>query len=104
MGEAIEHIIIAAEHRKEEAKKRKASHMKTSPEMLDSNGIEYEVKNNGIHLIVRHNGKVADFWPSTGKFSVRGSGQYFRGVKMLIRVMRGDFTQEQLDSIARRHN
>lgn len=58
--------------------------------MLTRNGIEFEEKNGGVHLVVTHKGKVADFWPTTGRFCVRGTGQYKRGVRLLIRIMRGD--------------
>lgn len=65
-------------------KAKKLNNMESSTEILEGRGIEFEAKNGGTHLIVQHNGKVADFWPSTGKYNVRGSSQYRRGVYNLI--------------------
>ena len=50
-------------------------------------------------LIVSHKGKVADLWPSTGKFNIRGDKRYFRGVRLLIKILRGDYTDEQFKSL-----
>ena len=71
-------------------KAKKLNNMESSTEILDGRGIEFETKNGGTHLIVQHNGKVADFWPSTGKYNVRGSSKYKRGVYNLI----GDLTND----------
>lgn len=68
---------------KERNKLKKLSNMEYSTELLKSLGIEFESKNNGVHLIVSHNGLIADFWPSTGKYSLR-DGRYKRGVKSLV--------------------
>lgn len=52
--------------RKEELRKQNMKDLATS-------GLAYEVKNNGFHFIIRINGiRVADFYPTTSKWSVRG--------------------------------
>lgn len=99
MSEAIEYIKAAADLRKQDSKKRKAGNMAGSKGMLKSNGIDFEEKNGGVHLIVKHGDRVADFWPTTGKFNVRGDGRYFRGVRLLIKIMRGDYTEEQFKAL-----
>lgn len=71
----------------EEKKKKKESNLEQSTKILESKGIRFESKNFGVHLIVTHNNKIADFWPSTGKWSVRGSGSYRRGVFKLIKEL-----------------
>lgn len=99
MSESIEYIRAASELRKEDGKRRKKNNAKSSANMLSMNGIGFESKNDGLHLIVKHNGRVADLWPSTGKFNIRGDKRYFRGVRLLIKIMRGDYTEEQFKAL-----
>ena len=70
---------------REAGKARRASNRETSPDILRKRGVGFETKNDGAHLIVRHADKVADFWPGTGKYNVRGSKSYRRGVFNLLR-------------------
>jgi hypothetical protein len=78
---------------REAGKERRASNRETSPEVLRQHGVEFEAKNGGAHLVVKHAGKVADFWPGTGLYGVRGkrlsnkphSSPYKRGVFNLLR-------------------
>lgn len=72
---------------REMRREKKQQNLHMSTQILLHKGIEFEEKNYGFHLIVRHSGKVADFWPSTGKYQVRGegSGHYRRGVFNLLR-------------------
>jgi hypothetical protein len=80
--------------RQEESRKRKEANTCNSTAMLERNGFDFESKNSGLHLVVSGKdggeGKIADFWPSTGKFCVRGTNEYRRGVRLLIKVMRGE--------------
>lgn len=78
MGEAFNAL-------REARRERRASHRTTTPELLRERGVAFESKNAGAHLIVRHAGKVADLWPGTGKFQVRGNPRYGRGVFNLLR-------------------
>ncbi len=68
-------------------KEKKEANKMSSTELLTDSGIEFETKNYGTHLIVSHNDKVADFWPSTGKWAIRPSGDYRRGVFKLIKEL-----------------
>ena len=99
MSDSIELIKMAADARKEDTKKKKQSNKSSSMKMLNKNGISFEEKNNGTHLIVVHDDKVADFWPTTGKFNIRGDNRYFRGVRLLIKIMRGDYNEEQFKAL-----
>lgn len=69
---------------KEAARVKKLSNLEFSTKLLTDNGINFESKNGGIHLIINHNNIIADFWPSTGKFQIRGKG-YSRGVRGLLK-------------------
>jgi hypothetical protein len=82
----------------EESKARRASHRQSSIELLRDEGFEIEQKNiqpdcTAAHLVVRGGGRVADFWPGTGKWNIRGetepdgSTRYRRGVRNLIRKL-----------------
>lgn len=66
---------------------KRARNREYSAKALTGAGIRYESKNGGAHLIVRHEGRTADFWPGTGKYSIRG-GKQGRGVFNLIRALR----------------
>lgn len=71
---------------KEAKKQKKISNMEYSTYFLIENGFDVDIRNNGVHLIVSHNDKIADFWPSTGKFIFR-SGISGRGLKRLIKEL-----------------
>ena len=55
----------------EAKKKKKASNLEFSTEKLTKLGVEFESKNGGFHLVINHDGKLVDFWPSTGKYKFR---------------------------------
>ena len=71
---------------KERSKVKKLSNIESSTLMVMDKGYDVYIKNNGVHLIVSHNNKVVDFWPSTGKFIVR-NGKTGHGVKRLIKEL-----------------
>lgn len=68
-------------------KKLTAYNRAQSAKVLTDKGISFTTANNGAHLVVSHYGKVADFWPGTGKYQIRGSDVYRRGVFNLIREL-----------------
>lgn len=68
---------------KERSKQKKISNIESSTLILLDKGYDVDVRNNGVHLIIDWNDKTVDFWPSTGKWIVRG-GKASRGVKGLI--------------------
>lgn len=68
-------------------KKKKLSNLEFSTEKLKQLGVEFESKNGGFHLVVNHDGKVVDFWPSTGKYKFRTRKKYCRGLKKLFKEL-----------------
>jgi len=69
---------------KKHKQEKRASNRDNSAELLMAEGIEFESKNIGAHLIVKGGGKIIDFWPGTGLWIVRGSINKRRGVRQLI--------------------
>lgn len=67
-------------------KAKRASNTKSSTQMLIDNGIDFESKNHGSHLVVNTPKGLIDFWPSTGKFIPRGFGRSGRGVRKVISI------------------
>lgn len=68
---------------------KKEANLKSSTELLEHNNIHFESKNGGVHLIILHGGRVIHFWPSTGKWTPHGSGEYYRGVRKLLTHIAG---------------
>jgi len=75
------------------SQQRRASNRRHSAKMLLESGLECEVKNNGAHLVVDAGTFKVDFWPGTGKWISR-AGKSGRGVKNLIRYIRGEKAPE----------
>ncbi len=70
---------------------KKLKNLESSTKALDDRGIKYKSKNGGTHLIIESDGKdFADFWPSTGKYKLRTSNKYKRGVFKLIRELNNE--------------
>lgn len=67
----------------ESIRKRKANR-ESSTSLLKASSIEFESRNNGIHLIVRDADDIYDFWPGTGLWVKRGETRKYRGVRKLI--------------------
>ena len=63
---------------------KKQSNKEFSTSLLDRRGVDYESKNNGIHLVVYNRDEIIDFYPSTGKWIPRG-GKAKRGVLNLLK-------------------
>lgn len=72
---------------KEIKRAKKQSNLERSTTLLNAKGIEFESKNNGIHLIVRHGEQVFDFYPSTGLFINRVDKKQGRGVFQFIKLL-----------------
>ena len=71
----------------EAGQQKRASNRRSSADILTAREIAFTSNNAGAHLIVTHNGKTADFWPGTGKWRIRGTEPYKRGVFPLIRQL-----------------
>lgn len=72
------------EARKEESKSRRAKHRQNSTAILKAKGIPFESKNGGAHLIV--DGRI-DYWPGTGKYTVRKTQHSGRGIFNLLKTI-----------------
>jgi hypothetical protein len=83
MSEAIE---VIADLKAESAARRKSNRERSS-QMLVALGVEFETRNDGAHLIVKHNGVTVDFWPGTGKYITRRTSKHGRGVFNLLKLL-----------------
>jgi hypothetical protein len=62
-------------------KEAKTSRYEANMRILANSGIPYVAYNNGLHIIVD---SYVDFWPSTGRWRLRGSSIRYYGVVKLI--------------------
>lgn len=62
--------------------------------ILESNEMNYKVV--GSRVVVTHNGKVADYYRDMNKFVIRGDDIVCEGIKLLVKILRGDYNDEQL--------
>lgn len=67
-------------------KRKKRKNLEWSTNKLKELGIDFESKNDGIHLVVKNGANVANFYPSTGRYMVHG-GIWKRGINNLIKDM-----------------
>jgi hypothetical protein len=68
---------------KEIRQEKRASNRVNGQENLTKEGIPFEIKNNGAHLIVEGNSCFIDYWPGTGRWNSRDGVSGF-GVRSLI--------------------
>lgn len=73
---------------KRERKKKRHQNKEYSTNLLIREKIDFESFKEGDHLVITHNNKVIDFWPSTGKFIDRKTKKHRRGVKVLLLYLR----------------
>jgi len=71
---------------KEAGKAKKLANRTASTKILEELNIPFESKNNGIHLVVQGKHHIIDFWPSTGKFTVRNTSAKGRGIKGVLEL------------------
>lgn len=85
---------IAIEPKKRDRKSRadRKRDRLLSPNFLKENGINFSVKDGGVHLIVESKRGVIDFWPGTGLFIPRNTGFRMQGVQSLL-----DFCGKELN-------
>ena len=76
------------QHRKDRLEKKR-NNLEYSTGLLRKIGINFDSHNGGVHLVVKHGGLIVDFWPSTGKFNDRRHREYRRGIKNLIKHLKG---------------
>lgn len=82
MGKYLKHRLFL--EAQEESRHRRASNRANSAMVLDENAIPYESRNGGAHLIVEIGSDLYDFWPGTGKWKCRSTGEVGRGVFALL--------------------
>lgn len=70
---------------KQESQQRRTGNRENSAKILSDNGVSFESKNVGAHLIVHGHSITVDFWPGTGKWIVR-KGKTGRGVFNLLKL------------------
>lgn len=83
MSEILEEFAI----RKQISKGKKAENLKYSTNKLKELGVNFESKNDGLHLIINHGNKVVNFYPSTGKYICNKHNINNRGLKNLIKFL-----------------
>lgn len=76
-----------------EPQTKKERNLEWSTNHLKDLDINYESKNNGVHLIVKHNGHVVDYWPSTGMYAFRPKPNepdrmYKRGIHCMLKDLK----------------
>ena len=72
---------------KEEGQKKRDRNRESSANILDGEGINFDIKNGGVHLVVYSYEGIIDFWPGTGKWIAR-NGKVGRGVFKLIKYLK----------------
>ena len=77
---------FAAERK--ESKARRSRNRSRGAARLDSDGIPYDSKNAGAHLIVQPGADVVDYWPGTGLWTFRLDGHEGRGIVRLVAAVR----------------
>lgn len=76
---------------REESRARRERNRLAGPAILGENGVVYQTRNEGAHLVI-HGGDgqpIADYWPGTGKWQARKLAISGRGVFKLIRWLKG---------------
>lgn len=70
---------------KEVSRAKRAANVLSSAELLAQAGIAFtDLNDDGIHLRLLVGRQLIDFWPSTGRWMLKGSPRKHRGVKSLI--------------------
>lgn len=68
---------------KERSQAKRANNRKQSADYLTKHDIVFTTNNNGAHLIVEGKEGYIDFWPGTGRWTIRDGESGF-GVKNLV--------------------
>jgi len=81
--QAADYYAMAAD-----SKKRRRRNRNQSAHILRQRCVEFTEHNKGAHLIVKTASGVIDFWPGTGKYTIRKTGESGRGVFNLLKEMK----------------
>lgn len=82
MSELAEDFKAFREHFRE----KRQSNKEKSTALLIENGIEFESRNDGVHLLIETSNGRVNFYPSTGLYNGALSG---RGVFNLLKELKG---------------
>jgi hypothetical protein len=78
----------------ERSKQKRQGHRDRAPKLLKDAGIDFSEHNLGAHIVVFGKGETIDFWPGTGRWTVRGAGEAYKrtkfGIFKLIKHMKGE--------------
>lgn len=85
MSEETKEIFNAM---KEYKKQKSIKNRSLAQEILESAGINFEIKNNGLHYIITTDTDIIDFWPGTEKFIPRITKQSGKGIYTLIKYIK----------------
>lgn len=77
-------IDMAAERKLVERFARQVGNLRSLATKLDGAGLQYQVRNNGHHLIVHAATGAFDVWPSTQKWKSRTTGETNQGLGCLL--------------------
>ena len=73
---------------KSQKQEKRRQNREQSALLLPENGIEFDSRNCGAHLILEaKQGRVIDFWPGTGLWRYRDANRNGRGVHSLIKEL-----------------
>jgi hypothetical protein len=79
-------IWAAFKERRAKSQEKRADNRKNSRAILDNKNCDYQLMNDGAHLIVKTNSGLVDFWPGTGRWIIRNTGRRGFGVQNLINL------------------
>ena len=82
MSEFAEDMKLFNQHFKE----KKQRNREYSTALLIKEGIEFEIRNDGLHLMIETSKGRVNFYPSTGLYNGAING---RGVKNLLKELKG---------------
>ena len=75
---------------KEHSQEKRANNRDRCAMRLHAEGVMFEAKNNGAHLIVEGNVGYIDYWPGTGKWKDRQGASGFGIQNLLKHIKSGD--------------
>ena len=75
------------DHKAIQSKKRASNRLNLARSLVSA-GVCYTSHNDGAHLVVEHNCLIVDFWPGTGRWKNRKSGEYGFSIKSIFKHIR----------------
>ncbi len=100
MGDMAEVFQAMRAHRRERKARYQAEELQGDLRLLDEFKVRKDIRNHGEHYILTittdRGARVIDYWPSTGKWKVRGSRAAGYRVPNLLRYFKlGSTTQTE---------